>query len=94
MDHFGWGGSWDAIKDVQGKVVSNWNWDFFRQYLTYSLVTITVKNNGDGTAYVKYDVVYPNGEKHFQYYTGIPIDDIADLQISIVPECSYMVFFE
>lgn len=94
MDHFGWGGSWDAIKDVQGKVVSNWNWDFFRQYLTYSLVTITVKNNGDGTAYVKYDVVYPNGEKHFQYYTGIPIDDIADLQISIVPESSYMVFFE
>lgn len=93
MDNFGWGGSWDAIKDVQGKVVSNWNWDFFRQYLTYSLVTITVKNNGDGTAYVKYDVVYPNGEKHFQYYTGIPIDDIADLQISIVPESSYMVFF-
>ena len=44
--------------------------------------------------YVKYDVVYPNGEKHFQYYTGIPIDDIADLQISIVPESSYMVFFE
>lgn len=90
MDHYGWGADgWDA-KAVK---TSNWNWDFFRQNLTYSLITITVKNNGDGTANVKYDVVYPNGEKHFQYYTNITVDS-ADLQTAIVLESSYLVFFE
>ena len=89
MDHFGWGTSWtdDVVK------TSNWNWDTFKPNLTYSLVTITVKNNGDGTANVKYDVVYPNGENHFQYYTNITVDS-ADLQTAIVLESSYLVFFE
>ena len=90
MDHFGWGADgWDA----NALKTSNWNWDFFRQYLTYSLVTITVKNNGNGTADIRYDVVYPNGENHFQYYTNIAVDS-ADLQTAIVLESSYMVFFE
>ena len=89
MDHFGWGTSWtDAVAKT-----SNWNWDTFKPNLTYSLVTITVKNNGDGTANVKYDVVYPNGENHFQYYTNIAVDS-ADLQTAIVLESSYLVFFE
>jgi hypothetical protein len=89
MDHFGWGTSWtDAVAKT-----SNWNWDFFKQNLTYSLVTITVKNNGDNTADIKYDVVYPNGENHFQYYTNITVDS-ADLQTAIVLESSYLVFFE
>ena len=89
MDHFGWGTSWtDAVVKT-----SNWNWDTFKPNLTYSLVTITVKNNGDGTANVKYDVVYPNGENHFQYYTNIAVDS-ADLQTAIVLESSYLVFFE
>ena len=89
MDHFGWGTSWtDAVVKT-----SNWNWDFFKPNLTYSLVTITVKNNGDGTANVKYDVVYPNGENHFQYYTNITVDS-ADLQTALVLESSYLVFFE
>lgn len=90
MDHYGWGADgWDA-KAVK---TSNWNWDLFKQNLTYSLITITVKNNGDGTANVKYDVVYPNGENHFQYYTNITVDS-ADLQTAIVLESSYLVFFE
>ncbi len=89
MDHFGWGTSWnDAVAKT-----SNWNWDFFKQNLTYSFVTITVKNNGDNTADIKYDVVYPNGENHFQYYTNITVDS-ADLQTAIVLESSYLVFFE
>ena len=89
MDHFGWGASWtDAVV-----MTSNWNWDFFRQYLTYSLVTITVKNNGNDTVDVRYDVVYPNGEKHFQYYTNIAVNS-ADIQTAIVLQDSYMVFFE
>lgn len=90
MDHFGWGADgWDA----NALKTSNWNWDFFKQNLTYSLITITVKNNGDDTANVKYDVVYPNGENHFQYYTNITVDS-ADLQTALVLESSYLVFFE
>ncbi len=89
MDHFGWGDSFtdDVLKE------SNWNWDIFKQYLTYSVVTITVKNNGDGTANVRYDVVYPNGEKHFQSYAGITVDS-ANLQTALVLQESYLVFFE
>lgn len=89
MDHFGWGDSFtdDVLKE------SNWNWDIFKENLTYSVVTITVKNNGDGTANVRYDVVYPNGEKHFQSYAGITVDS-ANLQTALVLQESYLVFFE
>lgn len=88
MDHFGWGGSYDAsVKD------SDWDWDSFRGNICYSTVTVTVTNAGDGTADIKYDVVYANGEVHHQYYTGISVDS-ADLQTAIVTEESYLVIYE
>ena len=88
MDHFGWGGSYDAsVKD------SDWNWDNFRFNISYSTVTVTVKNNGDGTADIMYDVIYANGEVHHQYYTGIAVDK-DDLQTALVTEESYLVIYE
>ena len=89
MDHFGWGASYtDAVVKE-----SNWIWETFPSNINNSLVTITVTNNGDGTADVKYDVTYANGESHYQYYTGIAVDS-ADLQTAIVTEESYLVIYE
>ena len=89
MDHYGWGSSYtdDVVKS------SNWLWDTFSSNISNSLVTITVTNNSDGTADIRYDVTYANGESHYQYYTGIAVDS-ADLQTAIVTEESYLVIYE
>ena len=46
--------------------------------------------NGDDTADIRYSVIYPNGEEHFQNYLGIPVDS-SDLQCALVTEESYLV---
>jgi hypothetical protein len=88
MDHFGWGD-----ENYPGVVAeSNWNWDVFPSMLNMCMVTITVTNNGDGTAEILYNVTYPNGEEHFQKYSNI-IVDADDLQAAIVTEESYLVLY-
>ena len=89
MDNFGWG------DDNSAGVVaeSNWNWDAFMSMQNMSMVTITVTNNGDGTAEILYNVTYPNGEEHFQKYSNIIVDS-ADLQTALVTEESYLVLFD
>lgn len=85
MDHFGWGGGYEPCTKE-----SNWNWDTFKANLDGSHVTITITNNGDDTADIRYSVIYPNGEEHFQNYLGIPVDS-SDLQCALVTEESYLV---
>jgi hypothetical protein len=86
MDHFGWGGSFDAsIK------TSNWNWDTFLGNIDGSQVDITVANDGNGSASIRYHVVYANGEEHFQFYDGLAVDS-ADVTFAIVTEESYLIF--
>ena len=84
MDHFGWGAGYEPCTKE-----SNWNWDTFKANLNGSHVTITVTNNGE-TADIRYAVIYPNGEEHFQNYLGIPVDG-ADLNCALVTEESYLV---
>ena len=87
MDNFGWGGSgYDTAV-----LSSDWNWDTFLSGLNDSDVAITVSNNGDGTANVRYYVIYAGGETHFQYYDGVTVDP-SDLQFALVTEESYLVF--
>ncbi len=87
MDNYGWGAGYDGIVTPE----SNWNWDTFLAGLNGATVSITVSNNGDNTASVRYNVVYADGETHFQYYDGIAIDS-ADFQFCTVNEGSYLVF--
>lgn len=87
-DHFGWGDSYEAC----GKE-SNWNWDYFAARLNGSHVVITVTNNGDNTADIRYAVTDSEGEEHFQNYLGIAVDS-ADLQVALVTEESYLVIAE
>ena len=91
MDNFGWGVGYDGN---DAKVLeSNWNWDVFKSSINLSNVTITVTNNGDDTADIRYVVIYPDGEEHFQNYLGIKVNS-ADLQAALVTEGSYLVLYE
>lgn len=89
MDHYGWGAGYESVAVLE----SNWNWDNFLTYLNMSTIVLSVTNNGDGTADIRYDVTYVNGEEHYQTYKGIAVDS-ADLQAAIVVEGAYLVFFE
>ena len=91
MDNFGWGAGYDG-NDTK-VLESNWNWDVFKSSINLSNVTITVTNNGDGTADIRYVVIYPDGEEHFQNYLGIKVNS-ADLQAALVTEGSYLVLYE
>ena len=87
-DHFGWGGSYEgAVAE------SNWNWDYFAARLNNSHVKITVTNNGDNTASIRYEVVDSAGEAHFQNYLNFPVDS-ADMMCSLVTEGSYLVLVD
>ncbi len=86
MDNYGWGTCYGTET-----MASNWNWDIFAANLDGSKVSVTVSNNGDNTASVRYYVIYENGETHFQYYDNFAIDS-ADFQFAIVPEAAYLVF--
>jgi hypothetical protein len=86
MDNYGWGGSYD--ENVR---TCDWNWDTFQANIDGSQVDITVANDGNGTASIRYHVVYANGEEHFQFYGGLAVDS-ADVTFAIVTEESYLIF--
>ena len=61
--------------------------------LNNSHVKITVTNNGDNTASIRYEVVDSAGEAHFQNYLNFPVDS-ADMACSLVTEGSYLVLVD
>lgn len=91
MDNFGWGAGYDNNPNRVN--TSDWNWDTFTSNISGSKVVITVTNHGDGTADIRYDVTYANGETHFQEYAGITVDS-SDLNFALVTEGAYLVIVE
>ena len=89
MDNFGWGTGYEGIATA----TSDWNWDTFASNIHGSYIEITVTNNGDNTADIRYDVTYATGETHFQEYTGIVVDS-SDLNFALVLEGAYLVIVE
>jgi len=88
MDNFGWGPGYNSATRSH-----DWNWDNFASNISGSKVIITVKNNGNNTADVIYNVTYANGEQHFQKYEGITVES-SDLNCALTTERSYLVFIE
>lgn len=88
MDNYGWGDGY-----ATATLTNDWNWDIFTSNINGSRVVITVTNNGDNTADVRYDVTYATGETHYQEYTGITVES-ADLNCALVTEVSYLVIVE
>jgi hypothetical protein len=89
MDNFGWGAGYDGI----AAATNDWNWDTFTSNINGSKIIITVTNNGDDTANIRYDVTYASGETHFQLYEGIAVES-ADLNTALVLERAYLVIVE
>ena len=87
MDHYGWGGSYDASSAKS----SNWDWDTFMGNINGSQVSITVANSGDGFASIRYRVISADGTEHFQWYDSLPVDS-DDVQFALVTEESYLIF--
>ncbi|WP_246241645.1 hypothetical protein [Draconibacterium mangrovi] len=88
MDNFGWGDGYATATST-----NDWNFDIFGANISGSRIEITVTNNGDNTADIRYDVTYATGETHFQEYAGITVDS-SDLNAAIVLEGSYIVIVE
>lgn len=89
MDNFGWGPGYEGIATA----TSDWNWDTFASNISGSKIVITVKNNGNNTADIRYDVTYTTGETHFQEYKGITVDS-SDLNFALVLEGAYLVIVD
>lgn len=85
MDNFGWGTGYEGIATA----TNDWNWDVFAENLDGSHIEVTVTNVGDGTANVRYDVTYANGDTHFQLYEGITVDG-SDLNCAITIDGCYV----
>lgn len=86
MDNFGWGTGYEGIATA----TNDWDFGTMASNINGSYVEITVTNNGDDTANVRYDVTYVNGETHFQEYTGIAVDS-ADLTCALTVDGCYLV---
>lgn len=85
MDNFGWGDGY-----ATATLSSDWNWDIFAANINSSYIEITVTNNGDNTANIRYDVTYASGETHFQEYAGVTVDS-ADLTTALTVDGCYLV---
>src|SRR5690606_31317561 len=86
MDNYGMGPGYAGIATS----TSDWNWDIFASSISGSYIEITVTNNGDNTADVRYDVTYATGETHFQQHSGIEVES-SDLNFALVLEGAYLV---
>ncbi|WP_188462460.1 hypothetical protein [Marivirga lumbricoides] len=92
MDNFGWGDGYSTATLSNDWVTNSEGFDveFFNSNISGSHIIITVTNNGDDTADIRYDVTYANGDTHFQEYTGITVDS-TDLNCTLVIEGAYIV---
>ena len=85
MDNFGWGASYDASSNA-----GDWNWVLFKPMLDNAHVKITATGNGT-TVVLRYDVLWANGDVHYQQYTITP-ETPDDVYFSITVDHCYAVF--
>jgi hypothetical protein len=85
MDNFGWG-------DGFGTATGTHDWDFgtMASNISGSYIEITVTNNGNNTANIRYDVTHANGETHFQNYAGVTVDS-SNLTCALTVDGCYLV---
>ena len=86
IDNYGWGASYAGAT-----LTNDWNWDLFNPMLDKAHVAITVTNNNT-TATIRYDVLWANGEQHYQEYSGLAVEDEDDVYFTLCPDGAYAVF--
>ena len=93
-DNYGWNdaGNTNANLNTLGWVlVSNWNWDIYRDILNGATVELTVTNFGN-TATVVANVTATNGTAYYQTFGNIAVD--GDLYYCLSVDSCYLVIEE
>ena len=88
MDNFGWGDGYGTATPA-----NDWDFDVLASNISGSYAEITVTNNGDDTADIRYDVTLANGNSHFQEYVGLTVDS-SDLTTALTVDGCYLVLVE
>ena len=90
VDNWGWG---DGFTNADADKVNDGTIGLLQSMLNNSHMKITATNHGDGTATIHYDMLWPNGETHYQDYLNITVDS-ADVQLGVTVEGCYLVIVE
>jgi len=102
QDNYGWGNGYAGLTatktypdtDGDGDI-----WDDYLAGLSFSDITLTITNAGDGTGSIHYDIVNGLGVSETMYYDSIPLIDGAgvattgDIIAAIANEESYIVVY-
>lgn len=88
-DNYGWG---DGYGSCVASCNGGDNWAGWLAAMEGAKVTVTVTNNGDGTADVKAIMIGNDGEEYWQKYEGISISDPDDVWFRFTVDGSCLVF--
>ena len=88
-DNWGWGTGFDSCTKT---MEDGRNWDEWRAAMNGAKVTVTVINNGDGSADVKAVMVGNNSKTYTQDYTGVTVDNPDDFYVRFSVDACHLVF--
>lgn len=88
-DNWGWGTSFDSCTKT---IEADRNWDEWRAAMDGAKVTVTITNNGDGTADVKAVMVGNNSKTYTQDYTGVTVNNPDDFNVRFSVDACHLVF--
>ena len=91
-DNFGWGTGYAGNANLVTTIEDGRNWDEWRAAMDGAKVTLTITNNGDGSADIKAVMIGNDGNTYTQEYLGINGIDKKDLYFRFVCEGSHLVF--
>ena len=90
IDNFGWGTSYDACQKSNNWPLDGDNVPDLVGKMWGTQLTITITNNGDNTAKIRYDLTMRNGSSYYQLYEGIAISGDS-IKAFMVPDGCYLV---
>ena len=90
IDNFGWGTSYDACQKSNNWPLDGNNVPDLVGKMWGTQLTVTITNNGDNTAKIRYDLTMRNGSSYYQLYEGIAISGDS-IKAFMVPDGCYLV---
>ena len=90
IDNFGWGTSYDACQKSNNWPLDGNNVPDLVGKMWGTQLTVTITNNGDNTAKIRYDLTMRNGLSYYQLYEGIAISGDS-IKAFMVPDGCYLV---
>lgn len=88
-DNYGWGTGWEGTVGTPG-----WpSIEALQAALNMAMIEVTVTNNGDDTASIKYTFNCANGETYTQEYSNIAVVS-SDLSAALTIDECYLVFID